>query len=265
MNKNLNFKIIKSKLIAFNEFLKNEKTGNKLFEEQFPELENILLNYTFTKKEKNEIFKIFDKNINQFQDYYSQFVNRREFGFAKKMLKLKVGKLEIKDFKKTFLYPTSTDRRKKEIVHAKISKKDKILFIGSGPIPRSAIMYHKYTGCEIDCFEQCKEYADISKKIIEKFGLSKKIKVYNRKGQSLGKNSYALIVIALVAEPKNKILLRIKNTASSKTKIMYKTAVDIHGLLFRTTDLKLFNGFKIIKKIYSEGYITYYLTLIKQK
>ncbi|MBU3904940.1 MAG: hypothetical protein KJ906_02225 [Nanoarchaeota archaeon] len=241
----LEFRDIEKRL---NEIYTNGSKSKITTRENMLELEKILLNKKFAKSQETEVIKLFRKKIKKFQFYYEQFETDLEIEFVKTIMKNKQIKPE-----KYLLYKRFTDLMKNEIKLGKISKKDKVLFIGSGPFPPTAIILNKLVGCKIDCFEKRKQYADMSRNVIKKFSLSDDIKVYNKYGQSLGNNDYGVIIIALLAKPKDKILKSIWKSALSGTRIICRTSDGIRELFYETTNESILKQYKPKKKIYAKN------------
>ncbi|MBP9818304.1 hypothetical protein KBC75_06190 [Candidatus Shapirobacteria bacterium] len=135
-----------------------------------------------------------------------------------------------------------------EISIGRIEADDKMLFIGSGPLPMSAILYNKYAGCQIDCIEKDKNMVDISQKVLAKLGLAKSVNVYCKNGEKLKADKYDVIVVALLAKPKNKILESIFTSMEPTTRVICRTADTTNKILYEETDKKLFDRYGFNKK-----------------
>lgn len=260
-----NFKTIKSNLITFNKILKNKRISKKSFRKIFLkfDLYNILNQIKpynkFTASEKEEINEIFKETTKQLKLHYTEFLCEKEFALAKVIVASK--KDQIKKIEKVFMWG---DDLTVMVKSSKITAQDNVLFIGSGPVPTTPILLNMYSGCKVDCVEQSKKYANISRKIIRNIGLSNKIKVYHKKGQNITKSSYTVIILALLAEPKNQILKRLKKIMSPGTRIVVRTVFGMSSLLYGDIKSEIFDGFKIIEKEPSkiEEYDIYHLQLL---
>ncbi|MFA5828718.1 MAG: nicotianamine synthase family protein [Candidatus Shapirobacteria bacterium] len=135
-----------------------------------------------------------------------------------------------------------------EISIGKIRANDKILFIGSGPLPMSAILYNKYAACPVDCYEKDKNKANLSKKVLSKLGLLGKINVYCKSGEKLKTDKYNVIVVALLAKPKNKIFRAIYASMKPGTRVICRTSDAANKILYEETDEKLFKKYGFSKK-----------------
>lgn len=126
-------------------------------------------------------------------------------------------------------------------------------FIGSGPFPISAILFNQLSGCQIDCYEKDKNRTQLSKEVLSYLGFAEKIQVLNRNGANLSSKKYTVIVIALLAKPKDKILRKIFKIAHRNTRIVTRTADGKRVGFYEETDKDLFKPYKVIRKIRAVG------------
>lgn len=114
-------------------------------------LENLLLNKKFTPSEESEIMTCLTKNelLKKLQSLYEKFETDLEISFAEEILKN-----NLADYRQYLLYKRFMVLIKNEIKLAKMERGEKILFIGSGPLPITAILLNSLTGCSVDCYEK---------------------------------------------------------------------------------------------------------------
>ncbi|MDY9925455.1 nicotianamine synthase family protein [Methanosarcina sp.] len=89
---------------------------------------------------------------------------------------------------------------------------DRVLFLGSGPLPLTLIVFLKQHGVKSTGIEQDTMRANISKKVLDKLGVSGNISIVNGNHFSLSKGDFVnpdvctgAIMIAAQAEPKKEI------------------------------------------------------------
>lgn len=91
---------------------------------------------------------------------------------------------------------------------------DRVAFLGSGPLPLTLIVFFRQHGVKSMGIEQDSSRANLSKKVLEKLGLSEAVTIINGNHFSLNGDGFALnpgagikaLMIAAQAEPKKEIL-----------------------------------------------------------
>lgn len=250
MVENLNIEDIKHDLNhLYNDLSRNKSKNSEIIQKTILKLEKILLNNKFTKLQEREIINSFKKNLSQFQFYYEIFETNLEIEFTNSAIES--NEFYLKDLEKYLLYTRFVTLVKNEINLGKISENDYVLFIGSGPLPITAILLNVFVKCKVDCYDEKKEYVGISRKVIEKLGLSNDIKIYNKQGQSLNDSSYTAIIVTLLAKPKDKILERVWDKTLPDTRIICRTSDGIRQLFYEQTNINLLNLYNPIDKIYA--------------
>lgn len=109
-----------------------------------------------------------------------------------------------------------------EIVHAQIDSTKRVLFIGGGPVPKSAIRITKETGAVVDVIDNWPEGITLAHKTIDRLGLQAKINILPGDGLSFPISAYKVIFIATHVIPFNEILTRMINDAEVGTYIIFR-------------------------------------------
>ena len=100
---------------------------------------------------------------------------------------------------------------------------DTVLFIGSGPLPVSLIMMCHQYGVRGIGIEQETERAELSRKVLEKLGLSDQIRIITGNHSILPlKDAAELIMVAAQAEPKQEIFDYLAEALPAGTKLSYR-------------------------------------------
>lgn len=89
-----------------------------------------------------------------------------------------------------------------------------IAFVGSGPLPLSAIDYCLATGRSCDCVELSESAVGQSRQLIENLGLQDKVHVIHQDGRNVDYNAYGVVFVAALVPQKKEVLTQIRNTAS---------------------------------------------------
>lgn len=104
---------------------------------------------------------------------------------------------------------------KKEILLSPIKCTDKLLFIGGGYIPCTAILFLKYTKANITVIDNDINALDNSKKLINKLNLNN-INIVHCDGLDMDFSDFSVIHIAMQVEPLTEIFNKIYNISNSK-------------------------------------------------
>lgn len=93
------------------------------------------------------------------------------------------------------------------------SSASRIVFIGSGPLPMTAIDMHLQTGAKIVCIDNAPEAVSLSRKMIENLGLSDDITVSQAEGDKFDYVGSDIVFVAALARNKDNIVANIRTTA----------------------------------------------------
>jgi Nicotianamine synthase protein len=100
---------------------------------------------------------------------------------------------------------------------------DSVVFLGSGPLPLTLIILcHRY-GLRGIGIEQESDRVELSRKVLEKLGLSDRIKIiHGNHFTSHLKNRYELLMVAAAAEPKKEIFDHLAEVVPTRTRLSYR-------------------------------------------
>lgn len=239
---------LRRKMLEITGYLTKNSADNALIESKMLELEILILKEKLSMNEERVILSHDEvkRALPLLQHFYEVFETNLEEEFVTDFLN---GKKEIGDY---LLYDRFVELITNEKNLAKISEKDCVLFIGSGPLPITAVLLSMFTGCCVDCYDKNKKFADISKRVIEKLSLSNKIKIYNKKGEEISENKYSAFVIALLAKPKDKILDRVWNGSIKGARIICRTSDGVREAFYEQTDPILLKKYPSVNKIFAK-------------
>ena len=139
--------------------------------------------------------------VHRLQQLYERFETDLEYDFADR---INSGKTSTE--KGYPLYGRFLRLTQAESDLASIRPSDKILFIGSGPFPISAILLSKLNSANVDCYDKSTDACIISQRVVDKLGLSDRITVSNSSGEDGKVYGYNVIIVALLAQPKDRIM-----------------------------------------------------------
>jgi len=150
------------------------------------------------------------------------------------------------------------NKRFERLVNRELSLLDgdpprKILFVGSGPLPISAFHIQRATERPVDCLDRNPAAVEISRQVIEKLGLTDSVRVFNGLGESFNISDYDLILIALLAKPKRRILRNLRKKAAPGCRILCRTAFSLRTLVYEPTPEIALGGFQLLAQQIAEG------------
>ena len=109
------------------------------------------------------------------------------------------------------------------------------LFIGSGPFPISAIWLHRMLGVPVDGLDVSADAAERSRKLIDRLGLGRSIGIIHEESRTYDVSAYDVIMVALLAKPKHKILENICNSAKRDCEIICRTSFGLRSVIYEPT------------------------------
>ena len=207
-------------------------------------LENLLLSEKFTLSEEEALVHYLRQTglLRKIQLLYETFENYLEVTFAKEILRD-----NRVDYREYLLYERFRGLITTEIKLAQIEKQDRLLFIGSGAFPISAILFGKLTDCSVDCYEKNADHARLSSEVVSYLGLSDRIRIENRKAEYLINNNYSIVVIAVLAKPKNEIFKRVIEEISTCAKLICRTSDHLRQAFYEATEPECLGLCRVVK------------------
>lgn len=165
--------------------------------------------------------------LGKLQQLYERFETELENEFAQKVLDGNV--TAETDYP---LYARFKRLVKAEIDLARIRPSDKVLFIGSGPFPISAMLFSQLTSVSVDCYDKSLEACGTSQKVVNSLGFADRINILNTSGEDGRVYDYNVIIVALLAQPKEKIMTNIWFHAPPDVKVICRTSEGIRQAFY---------------------------------
>jgi len=113
----------------------------------------------------------------------------------------------------------------------------RLLFIGSGPVPVSAILFHQRLGAQVDCVDLDPMAVEHSRKFLARLRLSDPIRVHCADGSLMDALDYDAVVIALLAKPKHEILAQLATNARPDCRVICRTSQGLRVLVYEPMDM----------------------------
>ncbi len=218
-----NLNKLKKLLLKLGAYLKNHTQLNQLkLKESMLVLESIFSSNNLSLQKQNKLISYLKENdlLSIFQKNYEKYEINLEKEFAESFIKK--NSHDKNTLKKYHFYSGYLKAVKKEAKLAKIKISDKICFVGSGPMPMTAILLQDLTGANIDCVEKEEKLAKLSKNVIHKLAYNKDIKVINNDALKIDFSPYSVIILAVLAKPKEHLMKIIWERIQPKTRIIYR-------------------------------------------
>jgi precorrin-6B methylase 2 len=136
-----------------------------------------------------------------------------------------------------FFYEELVD---KEIKLANITKKDKILNIGCGPVPATSLLISKKTGAKITCIDINEGVIKQAKEFLKNQGI-KDIKLEHGDGTQYSANEFDIIFISWGVDPLTSILKNVIKTMKNDARIVIRApeSSNFYYLLEKELDEKI--------------------------
>ena len=131
---------------------------------------------------------------------------------------------------------------KNESKLAKFDKDKTFVFLGSGPLPLTLIMFNKVYGCKCIGIEQNKDVADLSVKVLDRLGLDD-IEIVVGNENAIKDLDYDILMVAALAEPKERVFSNIWEFVDDKTPVIYRTYTGMRAILYSPVLEKDTRGF----------------------
>jgi nicotianamine synthase len=133
-------------------------------------------------------------------------------------------------------------------------KKHSVLFVGGGPMPLTAIMLAHEFGVSSTIIDYDKTAVELSKKLINRLGLTAMIKIRHVDAQEFedyGKFSVIFVaaLAGLLPNDKENIFLRIKQKAKKETHIIARSSWGNRKLLYRPLSSETYRHFEPVLRI----------------
>lgn len=154
---------------------------------------------------------------------------------------------------------------KKEGLMAGLKKASKIIVLGSGYLPGTAILLNKIFKAQCYCIDNDVEAVRSSKMLIKKMALEKEIFIMFGDATKYPLDGYNAIFVTGSCFPKKDIFTHIFNKKSNNTKIIYRRPLGLYKMWYAPSAPEDINKFKIIKKIsHSDNYPFDSILLVKR-
>nr|WP_319372999.1 nicotianamine synthase family protein [uncultured Methanobacterium sp.] len=125
----------------------------------------------------------------------------------------------------------------------KFTPEQKVVFIGGGPLPLTLILLNKIFKAQCVSVEIMPEVAELSQKVIAKLGLESQIEVVRGDETSLRSIDHTVVMVAALAEPKERVFANVWEVVDTVTPVLYRTYTGMRAILYSPVTEKATRGF----------------------
>jgi GNAT superfamily N-acetyltransferase len=120
---------------------------------------------------------------------------------------------------------------------------DRILFIGSGALPISAIHIHLQTGLPVDCVGPDPEVVATARQVLQKCKLDNSVRAFCEGDGGYDVSAYGLIFVGAAARSKTNILRHLRKKSRMGCHILCRTTHGLRQLLYEAATDREVRGF----------------------
>jgi hypothetical protein len=142
-------------------------------------------------------------------------------------------------------YERAGELIKRELALVSRAQPQRILFIGSGPLPVSAIHAHLQTGLPIHCVGRDSGVTAVARQALQRCDLDGGVRVFCDGNGDYDVSDYDLIIIELLAKPKKNILRNLRKRCRRGCQILLRTTDGLWSLLYESTLERDVRGFHV--------------------
>jgi Nicotianamine synthase protein len=216
--------------------------------ENVMQLENFVFNQDANQERAEEMLACLHPEIPaRVNDAYCLWQTRQEFQFAIRLVK---GEAVLSDF---ILYERFDRLVRREHALLSVHPADKLLFIGSGPLPLTAMLLHLHTGASVDCLARDSGAVALSRQVLEKCGLNGSVRILDGTRLEHDLSRYNAVVIGALARPRKNLLKLLRKRCPPGCQVLCRTAHGLRRLLYDAAPDADFRGFYVKKKDIATG------------
>ena len=180
-------------------------------------------------------------------DAYRFWQTRFESEFADRLIR---GEESLSDYP---FYERFDALIRSEIALLEGALPQRILFIGSGPLPISAILMHLQTGLPVDCVALDASVVPVSRQVVENCGFGSLVRIQGSADADYDVSGYDLVVVGLLARRKKAVLTKLRKRCRPGCEILCRTSHGLRQLIYESASDRDLRGFHIKKQKIAEG------------
>lgn len=110
----------------------------------------------------------------------------------------------------------------KEVALCRARGNDRILCVGGGYFPCTAILFHQLTGATVTVIDNDAQAVTVAQALVRELGLSEQVLVRHNDGVDVSAQDYTIIHIAMQISPKETVFAQVHTTAQTQAKILVR-------------------------------------------
>ncbi|NYB52125.1 MAG: methyltransferase [Methanobacteriaceae archaeon] len=146
----------------------------------------------------------------------------------------------------------------------KFTPQQKVVFIGGGPLPLTLILLNKLFQAQGVSVEIMPEVAELSRQVIKKLGLESQIRVVEGDETVLKEIDYTVVMVAALAEPKERVFANLWDIVDTVTPVIYRTYTGMRAILYSPVTERATRGFHKEVMILPSGKVNNTSVLIRK-
>jgi Nicotianamine synthase protein len=151
-----------------------------------------------------------------------------------------------------------------EVRLAAFSAGDRVVFIGGGPLPLTLMLLNTRHGIDGISVEKVPKIAALSEQVLDKLGYGSAIAVVCGDESALADLAYDGVIVAALAEPKDRVFANVYNAVSTATKILYRTYSGMRAILYAPVVSEDLLGFREVGRVLPTGKVNNTSVMIRK-
>ena len=117
------------------------------------------------------------------------------------------------------------------------------VFVGSGPLPLTLILFRQKFGCKCIGIEIQEDVAELSREVIKRLGLDDGIEILVGDETLLKDIDFDILMVAAFAEPKERVFANVWEIVDEKTPVLVRTYSGMRAILYAPLTDTILRGF----------------------
>lgn len=143
-----------------------------------------------------------------------------QFVDSTKILEKHTGKFPLlQDMMLTYYRPIV----KKEVELAQVKPQEKVLCVGGGYFPCTALLFHQLSGAKVTVIDNDKDAVAVSQALVAKLGYDQNVTVLHSDGMDCKAQGFDIIHLAMQVSPKEEVFAQLFGGCTCKAKLLVRT------------------------------------------
>jgi hypothetical protein len=197
-------------------------------------LEHVVLSDLLTEEEEGRVLESMDPGRKGVcQEIFRRLETLIENSFAASVLSGQEGMVHRTNGITENYLCLYEELARREVRLSGMTSADRVLFVGSGPFPITAIEYHRQTGCTVDCVDFVPEAVATSREVLERLRLSSGVFCRQARGEHVPADPYSIVLVGVLAQPKQEILENVASSCPVGCRILTRTTFGLRELIYQ--------------------------------